>query len=63
MICGVLNSREGTEPDFVILEDELPDDYVPGDFLPSQSEDKIANLNGGKLLDFCKQNELRICND
>ena len=40
----------------------MPDDYVPDEFLPRQSEDKIVNLNGKKLLDFCRQNELRICN-
>lgn len=66
MICGDLNSRVGTEPDFVILDnsrnDVLPEDYLPDDFLPRQSEDKIVNLNGRKLLDFCRQNELRICN-
>lgn len=47
MICGDLNSRVGTEPDFVILDnsrnDVLPEDYLPDDFLPRQSEDKIVN--------------------
>ena len=47
LICGDLNSRVGTEPDFVILDnsrnDVLPEDYVPDVFLPRQSEDKIVN--------------------
>lgn len=65
-ICGDLNSRVGTEQDFVIYDnrknDLLPDDYVPDDFLLRNSQDKIINANGRKLLDFCKQNGLRICN-
>ena len=31
-------------------------------FLTRNSKDKTINLNGRKLLDFCRQNELRICN-
>ena len=65
LICGDLNSRTGTEPDFVILDnsnnDVLPDDYVPDEFFVRSSEDKTINSNGRKL-DFCKQNGLRICN-
>lgn len=66
LICGDFNSRVGVEHDFVILDntnnDYLPDDYVPDDFLPRVSEDKKVNANGRKLLDFCRQNDLRICN-
>ena len=51
---------------FVILDnsndDALPDDYVPDEFFVRSSEDKTINSNGRKLLDFCKQNGLRICN-
>ena len=32
------------------------------EFLPRSSEDKTINANGRKLFDFCRQNELRICN-
>ena len=32
------------------------------EFLPRSSEDKTINANGRKLLDFCRKNELRICN-
>ena len=66
LIFGDLNIRTGTEHDFVILDnsnnDVLPDDYVPDEFLVRSSEDKTINSNGRKLLDFCKQNGLRICN-
>ena len=66
LILGYLNSRIGVEHDFVILDnsnnDHLPDDYVPDEFLPRVSEDLKINANGRKLLDFCRQNELRICN-
>ena len=66
LICRDLNSRTGIEHDFVILDnsnnDVLPDDYVPDEFFVRSSEDKTVNSNGRKLLDFCKQNGLRICN-
>ena len=66
LICGDFNSRTGTEHDFVILDnsnnDMLPDDYVPDEFLARFTYDKTINTNGRKLLDFCKQNGLRICN-
>ena len=66
LICGDLNSRTGTEHDFVILDnsnnDVLPDDYVPDEFFVRSSEDKTINSNGRKSLDFCRQNGLRICN-
>ena len=38
------------------------DDYIPDVPLDRFSEDKFINLNGRKLLDFCKENALRICN-
>ena len=66
LICGDMNSRTGTENDFVTLDnlnnDMLPEDYVTDDFMARFSEDKSINSNGRKLLDLCKQNGLRICN-
>ena len=65
MICRDMNSRVGNDHDLVILNNSsniLPDDYVPDECLQRSSEDKTINANGRKLLDFCRQNELRICN-
>ena len=66
LICGGMNSRVGNDHDFVILDnssnDVLSDDYVADECWPRSSGDKIINANGRKLLDFCRQNELRICN-
>ena len=40
----------------------LPEDYESDVPLDRFSQDHFINVNGGKLLDFCKLNSLRICN-
>ena len=67
LICGDLNSRTGTEQDYVIFDnydniDILPNDYVTDTYLQRHSQDKIVNMNGRKLLEFFKMHTLRICN-
>ena len=63
LICGDLNSRTGTDHDFVILDnsnnDVLPDDYVPDDFLYDQRKIK-QSIQTGESYYFCRQNGLRI---
>ena len=67
LLCGDLNSRTGSEQDFVIFDNDvnmdlLPDDYEVDENLQRFSQDSSININGRKLLDFCKLNGLRICN-
>ena len=67
LLCGDLNSRTGSEQDFVIFDNDvnmdlLPDDYEADENLQRFSQDSSININGRKLLDFCKLNGLRICN-
>lgn len=67
MICGDFNCRTGTEPDFVVFDNDAISDFLPDGYQIDEnflrfSQDKILNTNGRKLLDFCKANGLRICN-
>ena len=40
----------------------LPTDYMMDKTLRRISQDKIVNINGRRLLEFCKTHGLRICN-
>ena len=40
----------------------LPEEYESDVPLDRFSQDNFINVNGRKLLDFCKLNSLRICN-
>ena len=67
IVCGDLNCRSGTEPDYVMYDKPdnmpvLPEDYESDVPLDRFSQDHFININGRKLLDFCKLNSLRICN-
>lgn len=60
LICGDLNSRTGTDPNYVIYDNKvLPDDYEIDTSLNRFSQDHIVNAKGRTLLEFCK---LNICN-
>ena len=67
-ICGDLNSRTGSLPDFVeeIGLDrfvDLPDSDEQSTSIPiRQSFDSIVNAFGHKLISLCKENDLKILN-
>ena len=68
LLCGDMNARTSTNPDYVIDDNllhmsMLPDDYLVDTVLPRFSQDYgRTNNNGSLLLDLCKQTGLRIFN-
>ena len=68
IVCGDLNGRTGTEPDYVTDDIShhlpLPDFYVE-DFndLPTRyNQDEKVNASGRKILEMCRMANLRIAN-
>ncbi len=64
---GDLNSRCGSLPDYVSMDQAehvctLPDDYVCDNELPRTSQDNGINSNGRSLIELCKASGLRIAN-
>ena len=67
LICGDFNSRIGNQKDYVIFDNDVNIDILPLDYeidtiIPRFSQDNTINTNGRKLLDFCRQNGLRVVN-
>ncbi|MES9993748.1 MAG: reverse transcriptase family protein [Candidatus Thiodiazotropha sp.] len=70
ILLGDLNSRTSRLSDFIVNDDDkhtpVPDIYISDDkeaLLPRQNEDiSSPNTYGKRLLDFCKDLELRILN-
>ena len=67
LICGDFNSRIGNQKDYVIFDNDanidiLSLDYEIDTLIPRFSQDNTRNTNGRKLLDFCRQNGLRVGN-
>ena len=67
LICGDFNRRIGYQKDYVIFDNDanidiLPLDYEIDTIIPRFSQDNTINTNGRKLLDFCRQNGLRVVN-
>ena len=67
LLCGDFNARTGNERDYVIFDNDanidiLPIDYEMDTAMSRYSQDKKINAYGRKLLDFCKQNTVRIAN-
>ena len=67
MVCGDLNGRTGTLPDFVMNDNDayspLSHEYEPDVVcLPRNNQDTHVNSQGRRILDLCKMSELRILN-
>ena len=57
----------GKEQDYVVFDnyaniDLLSDDYEKDENFERFSKDNTVNVNGRKLLEFCRLNGLRVCN-
>ena len=70
LLMGDLNSRTGTEPDYIVYDINnndrhtipLPNDYVKDYATPRQNRDTAINAQGNTLLEMCKESKLRILN-
>ena len=66
IVVGDFNARIASQTEF--LEDEVEDNYspsihdVPAHFLPRKSCDGIINNQGRKMLNFCRESDLLVCN-
>ena len=67
LICGDYNSRIADEPGLIKFDDhndhlQLPEDYVPDDYTPRNSQDKFKNNFCTNFLSLISNNLLTILN-
>ena len=67
ILCGDFNARISDNPGLIIHDDDnnhlqLPDDYVPDELTPRNSQDQFKNAFCTNFLSLVKNNGLRILN-